>query len=132
MGIAAARGVTEAERQTGIPKQTIHEWTKSPEFGRLRTSAREDVIDQFWVALQLALEAVRDGLRDPETPLRDKQQALATLYDRHALMTGEATARSESRDITGTLSDVQLADTIRVIDGGRGGTQEEASRETAG
>ena len=113
MGTALAVGVTEAERQLGIPKETIHYWTQRPEFAHLRTTAREQVVEQFWIGLQVGLEAVVSGLRDPDTPLRDKQQAVAMLYDRHALMTGGATARSESRDITGTISDAELAAALR-------------------
>lgn len=113
VGVAIATGVTEAERQTGIPKQTIDYWTKSPEFGHLRTSAREEVADQFWVGIQVGLDAVVAGLKDPDVPLRDKQAALATLYDRHALLTGGATTRSESRDISDTLSDPDLIAAVR-------------------
>ena len=132
LGIAAVRGVTEAERQTGIPKETIHYWTKTPEFARLRTTAREAMADQFWVALQVALSAVTSDLRNPDVPLRDKQQALATLYDRHALLTGGATARSENRDITGTISDAELAAAIREAESVLGAGGERATPTTEG
>ena len=113
VGLAVVHGVTETERRTGIPKETVQYWTQRPEFAQLRTTAREVVADQFWAAIQLGLRAVVDGLDNPDVPLRDKQQALATLYDRHALMTGAATSRTESRDLSGTFSDADLADTVR-------------------
>jgi hypothetical protein len=116
VGLALVHGVTETERQTGIPKNTVQYWTERPEFVQLRTTARDVVADQFWMAIQVGLRAVVQGLDDPAVPLRDKQQALATLYDRHALMTGAATSRTESRDITGTISDLELAEAIRTAD----------------
>jgi hypothetical protein len=116
VGLAVVHGVTETERRTGIPKETIHYWTQTPEFAQLRTTARDAVADQFWVAIQVGVDAVVAGLKDPDVPLRDKQQSLATLYDRHALMTGAATSRTESRDITGTISDLELVEAIRTAD----------------
>lgn len=113
VGIAVFEGVTAAERETGIPKQTIHEWLQSDEFGHLRTRARDVVAAEWWAGVQVGFAAVLEGLRDPDQPLRDKAQALAVLYDRLALMTGGATSRMESRDITGTLSDADLIDAIR-------------------
>ena len=116
VGLALVHGVTETERRTGIPKTTIQHWTTLPEFAHLRTTARDVVADQFWTAIQIGLEAVVVGLRDATVPLRDKQQALATIYDRHALLTGAATARTESRDLTGTLSDNDIIDALRAAD----------------
>lgn len=112
VGIAVVEGVTEAERQTGIPKETIHYWTKKPEFAQLRTTARETVADQFWVGIQIGIEQVAAGLAG-DAPLKEKAAALSILYDRHALMTGMATSRTESRDLTGTIADADLAAAIR-------------------
>lgn len=119
-GIAAAEGVTEAERQTGIPKETIHYWLNKPEFAHLRTTAREAVADQFWVGVQVGVEQIVAGLRS-EAPLKDKAAALATLYDRHALLTGGATGRTESRDISGSLSDADVLAALRAVDEATGG-----------
>lgn len=127
-GIAAVEGVTEAERQTGIPKQTIDYWLNKPEFGHLRTTARDTVADQFWVGIQVGLEQIVAGLKS-DAPLKDKAAALATLYDRHALLTGGATGRTESRDITGTLSDRDVVDAIREAEQATGHRGSEAPAE---
>lgn len=111
-GLAVVRGPTEAERQTGIPRTTIQYWMEQPQFVELRQRAREAVADDMWAAIQLGLRSVAEGFADPDAPLRDKATALGVLYDRHALLTGGATARSENRDITGTLSDAELAAAI--------------------
>jgi hypothetical protein len=99
VGIAVVEGVTEAERQTGIPKTTIDYWQNMPEFVQLRTTARETVADQFWAGIQIGLREVVKGLQADDVPLRDKHAALGTIYDRHALLTGGATGRTESRDL---------------------------------
>jgi hypothetical protein len=107
------KGQTQAERETGIPKETIHGWMERPEFAQLRTRAREDVAEDFWTAVQIALREVTRGVQDPDQPVRDKAQALGIMYDRFALLTGSATARTEARDITGTITDAELAATVR-------------------
>lgn len=115
VGIAAAQGVTEAEVQTGIPKTTIHYWLRQPEFAPLRTTAREIVAEDFWVGVQVGIEEVSKGLRNPDISLRDKALALGVVYDRFALLTGLPTTRSETRDITEKLDDHErdaLADAI--------------------
>ncbi len=103
-GIAAAEGVTEAERQTGIPKETIHYWLRQPQFAPLRTTAQAIVVEDFWAGVQIGIEEVTKALRNPDVPLRDKAQALGVIYDRFALLSGRATGRTEARDITDTLS----------------------------
>jgi hypothetical protein len=112
VGIATVEGVTEAERQTGIPKTTIQYWGDKPEFAHLRTTARDKVADEFWIGIQIGLKAVVAGF-DGDASVKDKAMALGTIYDRHALLTGMATSRSESRDLTGTMPD---ADLIAAVD----------------
>lgn len=114
-GIALVEGVTEAERQTGIPKQTIDYWTSKPEFGQLRTTARETVAEQFWVGIQVGLREVTKGL-EGDAPLREKADALRTLGERYALLTGMATSRSETRDLTAGMDDHEKAALRKVID----------------
>ena len=115
VGIATVEGVTEAERQTGIPKETIHYWANKPEFAQLRTSARDTVADEFWIGIQVGLKAVVEGF-EGEASIKDKAMALGVIYDRHALLTGMATSRSESRDLTGTMPDADLDAALREAD----------------
>jgi len=111
VGIAVVEGVTEAERQTGIPKQTIDYWQSKPEFGHLRTTAREVVVDQFWIGLQVGLREVLKGI-ESDAPLKEKSDALRTIADRYALLTGSATSRTESRELN-DLPDSAYIDAIR-------------------
>ena len=116
VGIAVVEGVTETERRTGIPKETVHYWLRKPEFEHLRTRAREEVAEDFWTGVQVGLEEVTRGLRS-DAPLRDKAQALGVVYDRFALLTGQATSRTESKALTEGLDDHERAQLRSLIDG---------------
>ena len=103
---AAAMTSTEAASESlGIPRRTLGYWTTLPEFAELRQKTREDVADMFWGAVQIGVDQVAIGLLDPDAPLRDKSVALGILYDKHALLTGQATSRSESRALTEDMDD---------------------------
>lgn len=106
---AATLSSTEAASdRLGIPQSTIRYWLDDPQFVELRSKTRDDVAESMWAAIQVGIKEVANGLRDPDAPLRDKSVALGVLYDKHALLTGGATNRSESRDITNTISDAEL------------------------
>ena len=91
---------TEAAADTlGIPRKTIEYWEQQPEFAELRLKSRDDVADQFWAAIQIGLREVGKGLTDPDEKLHAKSVALGILYDKHALLTGGATGRMESREL---------------------------------
>jgi hypothetical protein len=107
-------GVTAAERVTGIPKTTIQYWTEMPEFAQLRTTARETVADSMWVGIQVGIKEVVKGF-ESDAPLKEKAIAFGVIYDRHALLTGGATGRTESRDLS-SRSDHERAILSGVID----------------
>jgi hypothetical protein len=110
---AATISSTEAASESlGIPRTTIAYWLDQPEFVALRQKTRDQVAEAMWSAIQLGLDEVAKGLRG-EAPLRDKATALGILYDKHALLTGGATGRTESRDITGSLADADIIAAIR-------------------
>lgn len=98
-------GVTEVSRQTGIPKQTIDYWLDRPEFGQFRTKAREDLQDEIKVAAHLAwqrtAEALSAGTMEPRDVLFAAEKATTLML----LVGGEATARTESKDISVDLPD---------------------------
>jgi len=98
VGIAMVDGVTAAERATGIPKTTIQDWTKRPEYVQLRTTAREAVAEGMWIGIQIGVRELVDGLTG-DAPLHHKASAFQALADRYALLTGGATSRMESREL---------------------------------
>jgi hypothetical protein len=113
VGQALATSGKAASEALGIPMTTISYWMHHPDFVELRNKAREDVADEMWVTIQIGVREVARAFPDPTATLRDKALALGILYDKHALLTGAATSRTESRDLTGTLSDAELLAAIR-------------------
>jgi hypothetical protein len=109
---ATLTSVEAAAASTGIPRTTIDYWMDRPEFVELRQKSREAVADEMWTAVQIGVREVVKGLSG-DAPLRDKATAVGILYDKHALLMGMATTRSESRDLTGTLADGDLISAVR-------------------
>ena len=104
VGIAVVEGVTAAERTTGIPKETVQYWTTKPEYAQLRTTARETVVEQLWIGIQVGVEELTKGLRG-DAPVHQKAAAFEALAERYALLNGDATSRSETRAVTAGLDD---------------------------
>lgn len=98
VGVAAAVGVTEAERQLGIPKTTIQYWSERPEFVLLRTKTAEAVAEEMWAAMQTGVRRIVELI--PQTDdVAKVGVAVGILYDKRALMTGHATERTETREL---------------------------------
>lgn len=115
VGLAMAKGTTQAAEQLGIPETTVGYWVRHPEFAELRAKTRDAVADEMWATIQIGIREVAKGITG-DAPLRDKATALGILYDKHALLTGAATSRSEARDITGTVSDAELIAAVREVE----------------
>lgn len=103
-------GVVQAEEQTGIPESTIRYWMNKPEFAEVRAKTREDLADEVKVAAHLAWKRVIEAM--PTMEPRDAIFAAEKATSLQLLLTGGATARTETRDITGTISDAELTAAI--------------------
>jgi hypothetical protein len=128
---ASVTSIEAAAKKRGIPQTTLGYWMRHPQFAELRDKTRDQVAEQFWATIQLGLEAVATDLADGRAPLRDKATALGILYDKYALLTGAATARTESRDLTGTLPDADLIAALREADKITGGDGTPPAPESA-
>jgi transposase-like protein len=100
-----------AAESTGIPESTIRYWMDKPEFAELRTKTRDQVADEFWSTIQLGLKRLVELIPQTED-LQKVSVSLGILYDKHALLTGGATGRTESRDLTGSLADGDLISAV--------------------
>lgn len=108
---ATLSSVEAASESTGIPRRTIGYWMDKPEFAALRHKTRDAVADEFWTTIQVGLHRIADLI--PQTDdLQKVSVATGILYDKHALLTGSATSRTESRDLTGSLSDGDISAAI--------------------
>lgn len=112
VGQALATNTLAAAESLGIPRTTLRQWLGDPAYDELRHKTRDVVADELWASIQLGIREVARGITG-DAPLRDKVVAFGILYDKHALLTGAATSRSESRDLTGTLSDPELIAALR-------------------
>jgi hypothetical protein len=113
VGLAVVEGVTKAAEATGIPNQRVSDWlAEFDPSGEMRAKSRDAVAEQMWAVIQIGVQEVFKGIQG-DAPLRDKVVAVGVLYDKFALLTGAATSRTESRDLTGTLSDAELIAAVR-------------------
>lgn len=112
VGIAALSTVEAAAAETGIPRTTIDYWMDKPEFVALRNKTSDDVADAMSVAIQLGISRIVELIPSTED-LAKVGVAVGILYDKRALLTGGATGRMESRDLTGTLSDRDVIEAVR-------------------
>lgn len=94
-----------ASEATGIPRSTIRDWLEKPEFATLRHNAREAIADEAIVVARLAWQALGDAIIARKVEPRDLIHAAGMATDKALLAAGEATARTEHRDI----SDVDAA-----------------------
>jgi hypothetical protein len=123
-----------AAEATGIPRTTLAYWMDDPEFVALRQNAREAMADEALTVARLAWGKLAQAIRAGELEPRDLVLATGMATDKAQLLNGMATARMESRDITGTLADIDIAAAIREANAiaTGGGTSEEAPGEAEG
>jgi hypothetical protein len=112
VGLAVMSSAEAAADSTGIPRRTIGYWLEKPEFAELRLKTRDGVADEFWTAIQIGLHRIAELIPQSDD-LQKVSVATGILYDKHALLTGGATGRTESRDLTGTLGDADLIGAVR-------------------
>ena len=112
---ATMTSTAAAAEKLGIPETTLAYWMKSQDFVELRAKTSEDVADTMWVTMQVGVRRIAELI--PQTDdIAKVGVAVGILYDKRALMTGGATDRTESRDITDRLDDHEaqlLGDAIR-------------------
>lgn len=100
-----------AERATGIPEASIRRWRDDPELAKYIDKTREDLAEGTSMLAHRVLERISATLDQFEP--RDLTILFGVMVDKAQLLSGAATARTESRDITGTLSDADLIGAIR-------------------
>lgn len=135
--VAAEMSSTEAAAEaTGIPRTTLSYWMDRPEFVQLRQNARERMAEETLTVARLAWGKLAERIRTDQIETRDLVLATGMATDKAQLLNGGATARTEARDITGTISDAELAAAIReaerLVDGREARTEEAPAGEAAG
>lgn len=131
---ADASSTLAAAQSKGIPESTIRYWLDRPEFAKLRENAREGIAEDALMVARLAWKKLGQAIADGTLEPRDLVIATGMATDKSQLLNGAATARTEARDITGTISDAELVAAIREADRltSGSGTPEEAPIEAEG
>lgn len=131
---AEATSVLAASEQTGIPRRTLRDWLDDPEYAIYRQNAREAMAEEAQFVARLAWQALGEAIKAGQLDGRDLVMAAGMATDKSQLLNGAATSRTESRDISGTLTDIDLiaavAEANAIAVGG--GTAEEDPVQTEG
>lgn len=98
--LSSAMAAAEA---TGIPRQTIAYWLDDPAFSELRRKTREDSAEGFDVLIHMAQGRLRELI--PVMEARDLVTLLGVATDKAQLISGKATARTESKAVTDGMTD---------------------------
>lgn len=99
-------GVVAAEKQTGIRESTIRYWLDDPKFAEFRAKAREDMAEEAKVAAHLAWARVAELA--PTMEPRDAIFAAEKASEFYQLLAGEATSRTESRELLSGFDDGEV------------------------
>lgn len=127
---AERTSIESAAQAHGVPRQTLQYWYHAPEFGELRQKTRDELAEGAILGAHLALGELLERIRSGK--LRDTAlvTAFGVFVDKAQLLSGMATQRTETRDISGTLSDAELRDALREAAALTGG--ERAAQAPAG
>lgn len=101
-----------ASEATGIPRRTIGYWLDDPDLADLRHNARERMAEETLTVARLAWGKLAERIKSGDIETRDLVLATGMATDKAQLLNGGATARSENRDITGTITDAELSAAI--------------------
>lgn len=110
---AEASSVLAASEATGVPESTLRYWMEDPRFAALRENAREHMAEEALIVARLGWQMLAKAMVNGEIEARDLVMATGMATDKSQLLNGAATARTEARDITGTISDGELIAAIR-------------------
>jgi hypothetical protein len=101
VGLGMTQGAIAASKATGIPRRTVSRWLAgaagdSPIVHAAILESEFAIVQRLWEAVGVGLDEVRRGLLDPKARLGEKARALEVLSTQWALLSGRATARTES------------------------------------
>jgi hypothetical protein len=113
--LAQAKGTKTASAETGIPERTIGDWLSDPRYAELRAKTRDDIAEQSKVIAQLAGGEIASRIRAGGFKDTALVMAFGVAIDKLQLLSGEATARTEVRDLGRELSDEELRAELRRV-----------------
>lgn len=103
-----------AAEATGIPESNIRRWRDDPEMAKYCDKTRDDLVEGAGMMTHRVLERISQRLDEFEP--RDLTVLFGVMVDKAQLLSGGATGRIEARDISGTISDLDVIAAIREAD----------------
>ena len=102
---ALASSTLAAAETQGIPESTLRQWVHDPAYADLREKTREVIAEEARVGAQLFLAEIiaKRATFEP----RDLAITFGILIDKAQLLSGEATSRSEHRDLSTAFPDAE-------------------------
>lgn len=105
-----------AAEASGIPRKTLAYWLDDPEFAPLRQKTRQDMADEASALAHKVLGEISRRLDEFEP--RDMAILFGVLVDKGQLLSGEATSRTEHRELLNDFDDHEkgvVADWLREL-----------------
>lgn len=106
----------KAGKELGIAARTIRRWREDPAMADVIRKTRDETAGDVAAAMVLAWARLIERLQRDEVDTRDLIILAGVATDKAQLLSGGATARTEARDITGTLSDADLTVALRTAE----------------
>ena len=103
-----------AAQAHGIPESTIRYWLDDPSFANLRAKTREEAASGFAVLMHKAQERLDQLI--PAMEPRDLITLLGVVTDKSELMVGNATHRTETRNLADEFNDHERKALRKAID----------------
>ncbi len=103
-----------ASAKLGVPETNIRRWRDDPELAKYVERTREELAEGAGLLAHRALEVI--SRRIDEFEPRDLTILFGVMVDKAQLLSGQPTARTESRDITADLDDHERATLRDAID----------------
>ena len=106
--VATAERLNSAEaasKELGIAARTIRRWRDDPEMADIVRKTREETAEDVTAAMVLSWARLIERLQRDEVDTRDLIILAGVATDKAQLLSGAATSRTESRDITDDLDD---------------------------
>lgn len=114
---AEASSTLAAAEAIGANESTVRYWLDKPEFAKLRENAREAMAEEARVVARLAWQQLGKAVQTGQLEPRDLITAAGMATDKSLLLSGEATARTETRSLTEGMDDHERATLRDLIDG---------------
>lgn len=101
----ALNSTEAAAERLGIPGRTIRRWQADPEMAEYVQKTRDELADDIRAAAALAWSSLVARIRSGDIETRDLIIAAGVAIDKAQLLSGGATARTETRALTEGLDD---------------------------